>query len=80
MINLRVRCLPEEVELAKKAIEEGFEIKNLRGTYADRFPLRTVRMYINVAPKVTQKLASKFGVTSKQINKAWEQSKKEGLI
>ena len=80
MINIRVRCLPEEVELAKKAIAQGFEVDNLRGSYADRFPLRTVRFYANVTPKLAQNISAQLGITSEQINAAWDKSKKENLI
>lgn len=80
MINLRVRCLPEEIEQTKRALEQGFEIIKLRGPYADRFPLRTVRAYVNVTPKLAKKLSNKLSITSEQINEAWQKSKNENLI
>lgn len=51
MINVRVRCLPEEAEPVKRALEKGFEIDKTRGPYQDRFPRQTVRIYVNVTPK-----------------------------
>ena len=76
MIKIRLHGLPEDINEAKKIIDNEFDVVASSGNYADRGQSKLVRCYLEAQiPSQTSD-----AITPAELSKAYEKSKKENLI